>query len=325
MIAAIVPAAGRSERMGRPKLLLSIGGEPLIHRLVTALRDGGVMRVIVVAPPAAAPDGPQVAALAEQAGAEVVVPVSRPPEMRDSLELGLERLSQNSPPDRVMVTPADTPGITRELVARLLDAAASHPGGVVIPCFGGRRGHPIVLPWTLAAEIRELPSGAGLNALVARHGHRVFELAIDDAGAVSDLDTPDDLARWGAARRDIDRPGERFRREALDPAPRGMGTMQVRVRLFAAARERVGRPELELELPAECTVADLRTALRNRLPELGPIWTGALIAVNEEYAGEDAAIAPGSQVAVIPPVSGGGIDSQARSRGAKPYQGDSQR
>jgi molybdenum cofactor cytidylyltransferase len=325
MIAAIVPAAGRSERMGRPKLLLSIGGEPLIHRVVTALRDGGVMRVIVVAPPTAAPEGAQVAALAEQAGAEVVVPAARPAQMRDSLELGLERLSQNPPPERVMVTPADTPGITHELVARLLDAAASHPGGVVIPCHGGCRGHPIVLPWTVAAEIRELSSGAGLNALVARHGHRVFELAVDDAGAVSDLDTPDDLDRWAAGRHDIDRPGEHFRREALDRAPRGMGTMQVRVRLFAVARERVGRPELELELPAECTVGDLRAALRNRLPELGPIWTGALIAVNEEYAGDDAMIAPGSQVAVIPPVSGGWIDGQACSSVAMPYQGDSQR
>ena len=68
MIAAVVPAAGRSQRMGRPKLLLPIDGEPLIVRVVTALREGGAERVVVVAPPAESEGGPAVAALASQAG-----------------------------------------------------------------------------------------------------------------------------------------------------------------------------------------------------------------------------------------------------------------
>ena len=41
MIAAIVPAAGKSTRMGRPKLLMSLDGATLLHRVVTALRQGG--------------------------------------------------------------------------------------------------------------------------------------------------------------------------------------------------------------------------------------------------------------------------------------------
>ena len=40
MIAAVVPAAGRSERMGRPKLLLRLDGETVIARVVTALARG---------------------------------------------------------------------------------------------------------------------------------------------------------------------------------------------------------------------------------------------------------------------------------------------
>ena len=41
MIAAVVPAAGHSQRMGRPKLILPIGGQTVIARVVSALRDGG--------------------------------------------------------------------------------------------------------------------------------------------------------------------------------------------------------------------------------------------------------------------------------------------
>ena len=62
MIAAVVPAAGRSARMGRAKLLLPIDGTTIIARVVTALRRGGADRVIVVAPPADAPEGPAIAA-----------------------------------------------------------------------------------------------------------------------------------------------------------------------------------------------------------------------------------------------------------------------
>ena len=70
------------------------------------------------------------------------------------------------------------------------------------------------------------------------------------------------------------------------------------------AKERVGRSEIHIELAAAATVADLRAALRADSPELGPLWASALIAVDEEYAPDDVPIMPGSQLAVIPPVSG---------------------
>jgi hypothetical protein len=68
--------------------------------------------------------------------------------------------------------------------------------------------------------------------------------------------------------------------------------MEVIVRLFAMAKERVGRPELRIELAEPATVADLRAALGSRWPEIGPLWSRALIAVDAEYAADDATITP---------------------------------
>ncbi len=91
--------------------------------------------------------------------------------------------------------------------------------------------------------------------------------------------------------------------------------MPMRVRLFAMAKERVGQPEIRIELSSAATVADLRAALCAHSPELGPLWSSALIAVDEEYASDDVPITPGSQLAVIPPVSGGaGMRTESRSR-----------
>lgn len=76
--------------------------------------------------------------------------------------------------------------------------------------------------------------------------------------------------------------------------------MVVRVRLFAALRERAGSDEIELELPDGALVADA-------LQRMGAL-TGdlkAVMAVNREYAHADTALHPGDELALIPPVSGG--------------------
>lgn len=283
MIAAIVPAAGRSVRMGRPKLLMEFAGRTLVCRVVEALREGGVDRVVVVSPA----DGPDAAAIRSEAaagGAEVIVPAVQPAEMRDSIELGIARLDVAPTPVAVALTPGDVPGLTPSLVARLLGAAREQSDRLVIPVHEGRRGHPVVLPWDVARQVRELPADRGVNALVERHRERVVELAVSNGGAIVDIDTPADLERWSV--------------EA------GAG-MTVRVRMFALARERAGASEVKIAMAAPATVGDLRAALAAGFPGLAPLCAGALIAVDEEYAGDEIPIFAESRIALIPPVSGG--------------------
>ncbi len=76
--------------------------------------------------------------------------------------------------------------------------------------------------------------------------------------------------------------------------------MNVRVRLFAALRERAGSGSVELELPDGARVGDVWTAL-----DLGDEPPGILFAVNKTYAEREAALSGGDEVALIPPVSGG--------------------
>jgi molybdenum cofactor cytidylyltransferase len=293
MIAAIVPAAGKSLRMGRPKLLLEFRGQTVIGRVVTALRAGGAGHVAVVAPPADTPEGPAIAAEAIRAGAQVVAPALRPAEMRDSIELGLAIFAGRPAPERVVIAPGDSPGITAEVVGQLLEEAARRPDCIVVPRCDGRRGHPIVLPWSIAGDVALLPAGLGLNELIKRHEARIAELPVADVNLVSDLDTPDDLRRW------------QTREQMSAPPPGPTPTMRLCVRLFALAKERAGRSEIDLELAIPSRVADLRAALEARLPALAPLLPMALIAVNEEYAADGDVIVPGATIAVIPPVSGG--------------------
>lgn len=76
--------------------------------------------------------------------------------------------------------------------------------------------------------------------------------------------------------------------------------MRVTVRLFAQLRERAGRSSLELDLPDGARVRDALAAVGD-LAEGVPV----VMAVNREYAGEDAVLSPDDELALVPPVSGG--------------------
>jgi molybdenum cofactor cytidylyltransferase len=197
MIAALVPAAGESRRMGRPKLLLDIDGRTLIARVVAALSAGGAAPVVVVPPPAIVPGAAEVAAEATRAGAVVVVPDAQPPDMRASVEIGLGVLELSALPiATVLLEPGDSPGLTPGLVGRVVAAAAARPDRIVVPTVAGKRGHPVALPWALARTITDLPPDLGVNTLLLQNPDRVEELPVDDLGAVADLDTPEDYRVW---------------------------------------------------------------------------------------------------------------------------------
>jgi molybdopterin converting factor subunit 1 len=311
MIAAIVPAAGRSERMGRPKLILPIGGVSIIARVTTALRQGGADPVIVVVSSAWVPGAAALAAEAARAGGSVVIAPQPPPDMRASVELGLDRLAQMPPfpPATFLLAPGDCPGIDASLVARVIARARAEPLSIIIPQARGRRGHPVALPWPLADEIRSLPRDVGINYLVARHAAQVVSIEVDDPVTLDDLDTPEDYRRWSAAA--LDEVGPENDHEDDDREDR---TVRVTVRLFALARQQAGRAAVDLDVPEPATVAALKRALAAAFPELARLVPQLMIAIDADYVrDEERPIPPGAEVAAIPPVSGGRYEERARS------------
>ncbi len=81
--------------------------------------------------------------------------------------------------------------------------------------------------------------------------------------------------------------------------------MKVRIRLFAAARQLAGRDLLEVEVDEPATVARVRRQMAADLPALAQILPHVLFAVGSEYVGEHQVLLADSDVACIPPVSGG--------------------
>jgi molybdenum cofactor cytidylyltransferase len=200
-IVALVPAAGESRRMGRPKLVLRLGRDSIIQRVVAALLGGGADAVLVMAPPVATPGAVQLANHARVEGAEVVHLEAPTPDMRATVERGLDALLVYglAPADGVLLTPGDVPGLTPRLVLRVLRHFQADPTRIVVPAYRGKRGHPVALPWTDSQAIFDLPAGEGVRVLLEQPGRKVVTIEADDEGAITDIDTPEDYRRWAGS------------------------------------------------------------------------------------------------------------------------------
>ncbi len=81
--------------------------------------------------------------------------------------------------------------------------------------------------------------------------------------------------------------------------------MKIQVHLFAILREKAGVGQLELTLDDRATVQMAVDALLLRFPSISPYLPSVRYAVDREYSNLEAPLAEGSELALIPPVSGG--------------------
>jgi molybdenum cofactor cytidylyltransferase len=191
----LIPAAGKSLRMGRPKLALPLGKQSVLERVIATVRGAGVDVVLVVI----GPHVPELVPLAEAANAQILLLSEETPDMRATITHGLRWLEERYQPtsdESWLLLPADHPTVDGEVVRQLLTARQADPAStLLVPTFQGHRGHPVLLGWKHVAAIRALPEGLGVNAYVRQHAAQTREVPVASPSILWDLDTPEDYAR----------------------------------------------------------------------------------------------------------------------------------
>jgi len=189
MAIALLPAAGASRRMGRPKLLLPFGSSTVIGSLVASFRAAGIERIVVVAAPGDLPLQDWV----RRSG--LILAINSDPErgMLSSIQEGLAAiggvLRWREP---LLISPADLPALQPETIRATLAALRASGIALAWPTYRGKNGHPLAIAPEAVAEIPTLDSAIGLKQLRERFAGRTIEVAVDDAGAVSDVDTAEE-------------------------------------------------------------------------------------------------------------------------------------
>ncbi len=183
MIAAIVLAAGKSERMGQPKALLPYRGSTFLEHILKAIDDSTIDETVVVV-------GHHRKAITRRIDLRsVVYNANYRSGMVTSLQAGIRALPDEL--DGAVIFLVDHPVIEPKTIDALLSRFES--GAIVLPVYGGRRGHPVVFSRAVLDEILELPATTGANTVVGRRPDRVIEVEVDEPGILVDVDTPEHL------------------------------------------------------------------------------------------------------------------------------------
>jgi molybdenum cofactor cytidylyltransferase len=189
MIPAIVLAAGRSSRMGRPKANLSLGGDTFLTRVVRTLAEAGVGEVVVVL----GHEPERIARDFARSGLEARL-VENPRYASGQLSSILVGLDAVDRPDveAALVTLVDVPLVSASTVRAVLDAYRRTEAPVVRPTRGTEHGHPLLVARSLFGALQRAEAEAGAKPIVRAHASVAGDIVIDDPGAFLDIDTPEE-------------------------------------------------------------------------------------------------------------------------------------
>lgn len=200
MITVLILAAGRSQRMGSPKLLLTLGGQTLLRRVIAAARASRVDDVLVVLGELAR----QVGEEARAAGVRTVLNHRYREGMGTSIAAGIAALAPAC--DAAVVLLGDQPCVGADAINALIDTYRATGKPLVASRYGNVVGVPALLARPLYAEAAALSGDVGARPLIARHPELVAEVPLPPE-ASWDVDTPEDLARLRKALEGSKNPG----------------------------------------------------------------------------------------------------------------------
>jgi len=79
----------------------------------------------------------------------------------------------------------------------------------------------------------------------------------------------------------------------------------IKLLFFATIRDRAGTKSLEMDIPVDMTIQQLKEKLGTDYPNLKESMKSVLITINREYAFDEAVVPANAEIALFPPVSGG--------------------
>jgi len=181
----VILAAGESKRMGLPKVLLPVGGKPMIRRVAECLLDAGLGEVIVVTGASSSEIGAALRGLGIR-----IVPYNGPVVgMGHSIACSVGAVSESA--SGFLIALGDMPDVLPRTVQSLVETQS--PGRIVVPRFQGQPGHPVVFGSQFRCDLEGLDGDEGAKRILQANLERVVWMDVDDAGILRDYDEPSDL------------------------------------------------------------------------------------------------------------------------------------
>jgi len=191
----VILAAGGSRRLGQPKQLLAVSGEPMIRRIVRSAVESGLEQVVVVLGSSAC----DCVSAIKQCGADIVVNPFWECGLAGSIRIGVER-AEAAGADAVLILLADQPCLTSKVIREFLDRAVARPDQVIAARYGDVVGPPIFFGLNWFPRLKALQGDEGARKLIREQQNGGIEIVDWPEGAI-DIDLPEDLPRAALAQK----------------------------------------------------------------------------------------------------------------------------
>lgn len=189
MIAGILLAAGNSSRMGEPKALLSCQGLTFVDSILNKLAEINCNPVITIL-------GSSGELIRRQTKVDSFQCYNNPNTelgQLSSLKIAIEKLPEHT--KGFILTLVDHPLVKLETYQALYQTAEDNPDCIIIPRFGGRRGHPVYFGKRFFKSLLEAPLNKGARTVVYENIEGVKYIEVDDEGILRDIDTKEDYLK----------------------------------------------------------------------------------------------------------------------------------
>ncbi|HEY2470290.1 MAG TPA: nucleotidyltransferase family protein [Terracidiphilus sp.] len=191
-VVAVIAAAGSSSRLGQPKQLLMVDGEPLLQRAIRFAHEAGASPVFVVL----GAHREMIESRVDLAAAKIVANEVWKEGIASSIRAGIEAVQAEAPDaSGVLLMICDQPGVTSEHLRRMLNVFWQSPETAVASVYAGGRGTPAIFPGAAFADLNALGGDKGARSLLTKAPWPVTGILLE--GGEIDIDQPEDLAQLG--------------------------------------------------------------------------------------------------------------------------------
>ena len=189
MIVGIILSAGESKRMGTPKQLLPWGESIVLQRIIDVVAASKLSRIELIL-------GHRADEIARRLTLPAKASLLLNEAYREGMDSSVKCGIRNAPAEAeaFMLLLGDQPFVEEAVIDHLIDAHRAGGRGITIPVYNGKGGHPVIFSSRYRTELLAIGEG-GAREVVKRHAEDVFEMPVDSANVLADMDTPQDYEK----------------------------------------------------------------------------------------------------------------------------------
>jgi molybdenum cofactor cytidylyltransferase len=184
-IRALILAAGKGSRIGKPKLMLEINNKSFISVIVDRVKSAGIDDMICIV------SNETYEWTKKNINCNIVINTEPEKGMISSVYYGAVNLNDC---EGVMIIPVDHPFVEAGTYLELIEEFKKNKDSIIKPVFDGKSGHPVIVPYDIIKSINKENFSSGLKEVIKKSGRKQIYVEINDKGILKNINTKEDLA-----------------------------------------------------------------------------------------------------------------------------------